>query len=86
MQKVNAEIKTCCETESKQMSKNNLKKVRESLMISKAELSRSANISRLTITRIESGMSCRKATKQKIVLALGLKMSDKKKIFSESTT
>ncbi|MGA7143685.1 MAG: helix-turn-helix transcriptional regulator [Desulfobacterales bacterium] len=66
------------------MSKNNLKKIRESLMISKAELSRSANISPLTITRIESGMTCRPETKRKIVLALGLKITDKKKIFAEN--
>ncbi len=68
------------------MSKNNLKKIRESLMISKAELSRSANISPLTITRIESGMSCRSETKRKIVLALGLKMKDKQKIFAENAS
>jgi DNA-binding XRE family transcriptional regulator len=66
------------------MSKNNLKKIRESLMISKAELSRSANISPLTITRIENGMSCRSETKRKIVLALGLKISDKSKVFAEN--
>jgi DNA-binding XRE family transcriptional regulator len=64
------------------MNKNNLKEIRESLMISKAELSRSANISRLTITRIENGMSCRSETKRKIVLGLGLKISDEKKIFA----
>jgi DNA-binding XRE family transcriptional regulator len=63
------------------MSKNNLKEIREHLMISKAELSRSANISPLTITRIENGMSCRSETKRKIILALGLKISDKKKLF-----
>jgi DNA-binding XRE family transcriptional regulator len=67
------------------MGKNNLKKIRESLMISKAELSRSANISPLTITRIENGMSCRSETKRKIVLALGLKTADQKKIFVEKT-
>ena len=64
------------------MSKNNLKEIRENLMISKAELSRSANISPLTITRIENGMPCRLETKRKIVLALGLKMSDKRKVFN----
>jgi DNA-binding XRE family transcriptional regulator len=65
------------------MSKNSLKKIRESLMMSKAELSRKANISPVTITRIESGMSCRMETKRKIILALGLKMSDKNKVFGE---
>jgi DNA-binding XRE family transcriptional regulator len=65
------------------MSKNNLRKIRESLMISKAELSRNANISPLTITRIERGKPCRVETKRKIVLALGLKISDKDKVFGE---
>ena len=66
------------------MSKNNLKEIRESLMISKAELSRNANISPLTITRIERGEPCRMETKRKIVLALGLNISDRDKIFGEN--
>ena len=65
------------------MSKNNLKKIRESLMMSKAELAIKANISPITITRIENGMPCRMETKRKIVLALGLKISDKNKVFSD---
>ena len=65
----------------KKMNKNSLKEVRENLMISKAELSRNANISPLTITRIERGKSCRIETKRKIVLALGLKLSDSKEVF-----
>ena len=52
-------------------------------MMSKAELARKANISPVTITRIESGMLCRMETKRKIILALGLKMSDKNKVFGE---
>ena len=65
------------------MSKNYLNKIRESLMISKAELARKANISPITITRIEQGRACRMETKRKIILALGLKISDKNKVFSE---
>ena len=65
------------------MSKNSLKKIRESLLMSKAELAKKANISHKTITRIESGMLCRIDTKRKIILALGLKISDKKKLFGE---
>ena len=38
------------------MSKNALKEIRESLEMSKAELARKANISPITITRIENGM------------------------------
>ncbi len=52
-------------------------------MMSKTELVREANISPNTITRIESGMSCRMKTKRKIFLALGLKISDKNKVFGE---
>ncbi|PLX53360.1 MAG: XRE family transcriptional regulator [Desulfobacteraceae bacterium] len=63
------------------MSQNRLKKIRESLMMSKAELSRKAGISTITITRIENGMPCRMETKRKILLALGYKISDKNKVF-----
>ena len=65
------------------MSKNLLKEIRESLMMSKAELARKANISPITITRIEQGMPCRMETQRKIILALGYKISDKKKVFGE---
>lgn len=65
------------------MSKNSLKKIRESLLMSKAELAREANVSPITITRIEQGMPCRMETKRKILLALGFKLSDKNKIFGE---
>lgn len=65
------------------MAKNSLKKTRESLMMSKAELAREANVSPITISRIEDGMPCRMETKRKIILALGFKLSDKDKIFSD---
>jgi len=60
---------------------NQLKKIRESILMSKAELARKANVSPLTITRIERGMPCRLETQRKILLALGYKLSDKHKIF-----
>ncbi len=65
------------------MTKNSLKKIRESLLMSKAELARKANVSPITIGRIENGMSCRMETQRKIILALNYKLSDKDKIFSE---
>jgi len=65
-------------------SKNFVKKYREELLMSKAELARKAGLSALTIDRIEGGMQCRMDTKRKIILALGLKLSDKDKIFPES--
>ena len=67
------------------MSNNNLRELRESLMISKAELARKANVSTVTITRIEQGRACRIDTKRKIVLALGYNISDRNKIFDENT-
>ena len=57
------------------MSKIGLKKIRESLLISKAELARMANISPMTVTRIEQGHPCRKKTKRKVTLALEHKIS-----------
>ena len=40
------------------MGKNNLKQVREDLMISGAELARKANVSSITIVRIEDEQTC----------------------------
>ena len=65
------------------MAKNSLKDVRESMLISKAELARKAQVSPITIDRIEKGMRCRLETKRKILLALGYKPADKDKIFSD---
>lgn len=63
------------------MSQNCVKKIRESLLMSKAELARKADVSPLTITRIERGYPCRMETMRKIILALGYKLSDKEKLF-----
>ena len=63
--------------------RNNVRKIREAKMLSKAELARSAGISPLTIDRIERGKSCRLATKRKILLALGLKVSQKRRVFKQ---
>ncbi len=61
--------------------KNRLRQVRESLLLSKAELARRAGVSALTVDRIERGASCRLDTKRKIILALGLKIADKDQVF-----
>lgn len=63
--------------------KNSLKEIRESLLMSKSELAREANVSPITITRIEEGKPCRLETKRKILLALGYSLSDSKKLFTE---
>lgn len=65
------------------MAKNKLKSVRESLLMSKTELAKQADVSPITISRIERGMPCRMETQRKILLALGFKLSDKPKIFKE---
>ena len=64
-----------------QLGKNNLKKIREDLMMSKAELARMSKVSSLTITRIENGMPCQMQTMRKIIKGLGKKLSDKETIF-----
>ena len=53
-------------------------------MMSKAELARKAGLSTLTIDRIEAGRPCRLDTKRKILLALGLKVSDKDQVFGNT--
>jgi DNA-binding XRE family transcriptional regulator len=70
-----------CYKKMVQMAKNALREIRESLLMSKSELAREANISPITITRIEEGKPCRLETKRKILLALGCSLSDSKKIF-----
>jgi DNA-binding XRE family transcriptional regulator len=64
------------------MKQNALKNIRESLMLSKSELAKKADLSPLTIARIENGKPCRMETKRKILLALGLDLIDKNKIFN----
>ncbi len=63
------------------MASNNVQRLRESLMMSKAELARKAGLSTLTIDRVEAGRACRLDTKRKILLALGLRILDKDRVF-----
>ena len=51
------------------------------MLVSKAELARRAKVSPITITRIENGLPCRMETKRKILLALGLKLTEKDRLF-----
>jgi DNA-binding XRE family transcriptional regulator len=60
---------------------NNVQRLREEQLLTKAELARKAGISPLTVSRIESGLDCRVDTKRKIILALGLTPSDRRKVF-----
>ena len=62
---------------------SSVKKIRERLLMSKAELARKAGVSPLTIDRVERGKNCRMETKRKIILALGYDISAKEEIFPE---
>jgi DNA-binding XRE family transcriptional regulator len=62
---------------------NNVKKIREEKMLSKSELARLAGISPLTLDRIEKGKDCRMATKRKILLALGLEIKQRERVFKQ---
>ncbi len=64
-------------------SKNNVRKIREAKMLSKVELARLAGVSPLTIDRVEKGKQCRLATQRKIILGLGLKVSQKHRVFRQ---
>jgi DNA-binding XRE family transcriptional regulator len=61
--------------------KNQVREIREAQLMSKAELARKAGVSPVTIDRIETGAECRMSTMRKIILALGLKLTDRKKVF-----
>ena len=62
---------------------NNVRKIRIERMMSKAELARRANLSVLTIDRVEKGFGCRMDTKRKILEALGLTLADRVRVFGE---
>ena len=63
-------------------NKNNVRKIREGLLMSKAELARKAGVSLPTIDSVEKGRPCRMDTMRKIILALGYSVKDKDKIFT----
>lgn len=53
-------------------------------MMSKAELARKAGLSTLTIDRVEAGRPCRLDTKRKVLIALGLGIRDKDRVFGDA--
>ena len=67
----------------KRKKANQLRKLREERCLSQAELARRANLSALTIARIEKGFGCRMSTKRKILEALGLSLADRVRVFGE---
>ncbi len=69
--------------ESSKQRPNNVRKIRESKMMSKAELARKTGLSVQTIDRVEKGHFCRLDTKRKILIALGLDLDHREEIFLE---
>jgi DNA-binding XRE family transcriptional regulator len=65
------------------LSQNIIQKIREELLMSKTEIARKAEVSPLTISRVEQGKPCRMETKRKIILALGYDISDKGMLFPD---
>jgi DNA-binding XRE family transcriptional regulator len=65
------------------VTKNRLRETRIEKMMSKAELARRANLSVLTIDRVEKGLGCRMDTKRKILEALGMSLADRVRVFGE---
>lgn len=63
--------------------RNQVRKLREQKLLSKAELARLAGVSAVTIDRIERGEECRMETKRKILLALGFSLNEKEKVFQD---
>jgi DNA-binding XRE family transcriptional regulator len=66
-----------------QRLKNAVQRLREEQLLSKAELARRAGVSVLTIDRVERGSACRVDTKRKIILALGMNVAERKRVFFE---
>lgn len=71
-------------TDARSRLKNNVRRLREDRLLTKAELARQAGVSTLTIDRVEAGMPCRMDTKRKIILALGMTVAEKDQVFVKS--
>ncbi len=64
--------------------RNNVQRLREEQLLTKAELARKAGVSALTISRIESGLECRVDTQRKVILALGFTPSQRHRVFGRT--
>jgi len=61
--------------------KNKIQEWRKKLLISRSELARKTGLSVVTIARVEKGEPCRLDTQKKILMALGIDIKDKNKVF-----
>ena len=66
----------------KSLPNNNVQQIREERLMSKSELAKQAGLSVLTVDRVERGLDCRMSTKRKLIKALGLKITEKEKVFN----
>ena len=69
--------------ESHAVRKNRVRELRENRLMTQAQLARKAKVALRTIHSVEKGMNCRMDTKRKIIEALGLKIVEKDKVFSD---
>ncbi|MDR2460251.1 MAG: helix-turn-helix transcriptional regulator [Deltaproteobacteria bacterium] len=60
-----------------------LTEIREDRLISRSELARKAEISTLTLLKIENGQRCRPETARKIIMGLGATIGDDDNLFKE---
>ncbi len=63
------------------IQRNRVRELRENRLMTQAQLARKAKVALRTIHSVEKGMNCRMDTKRKILLALGLRISDKDQVF-----
>ena len=62
---------------------NIFKRLREAQMWTKTELARKAGVSVLTVDRLEKGLPCRLSTQRKVLLALGLSLSEVRRLLDQ---
>lgn len=62
---------------------NIFRRLREAQMWTKTELARKAGVSVLTLDRLEKGLPCRLSTQRKVLLALGLSLSEVRRLLEQ---
>jgi predicted transcriptional regulator len=70
-------------TYKKGKTQNNIRKIRESKLLSEADIARRTGLTPPSVKRIEDGGFCRMETKRKILEVLGLGHDEQEKVFLE---
>ncbi len=68
-------------SEPKLTRKNRVRELRKNRLMTQAQLAEKAKLAPRTISSVELGNDCRMGTKRKILLALGVKFSDRYLVF-----